>query len=457
MPGKKVSFLSGIVVCLGITQSFYNIRMKRIILGLWPALALLLFSGPVLAGPDSLLVDEVWAGHPVGFDIHTAEKHQYVCYYDKERNLVIAQRTLGSKAWKKKVLPTRIGWDSHNYVKMAIDKEGYIHVSGNMHNVPLIYFRSEKPHDISVFSALPMTGVNEEKVTYPIFFKDPAGDLYFQYRNGQSGQGSSYWKKYIAETKQWTDVFDQPLFDGEKEANSYMSSLVQGPDGYFYMIWMWRLTYIANTNHNLSCVRTKDFRTWENIRGEAVALPLKWSSSVTTVDPVGPWNGLINMHFFISWDMQKRPCISYHKYDGAGHSQVFVARWENDRWKSYQVSDWKDYKWNLDLGGSLTTGVRPSPLVTDRQGRLVMDYFHEQYGSGRWILDPEKLTVTGEEQIPKNTEPVRKVFGMELQPRTAGDNTGKFRLKWQTLPANRDRPRELPGPVVSPLFLFENE
>lgn len=415
--------------------------------------SLLLLFQTLSAAPDSLLVDQVWAGHPVGFDIYTEGPYQYVCYYDKERNMVIAQRELNSRTWKKKVLPSKTQWDSHNYVRVILDKQGYIHLSGNMHNVPLIYFKSEKPHDISAFTAGTMTGAREDRVTYPVFFKDPQGDLYFQYRNGKSGEGSTYWKKYLADQKKWTDVFDKPLFDGEDEANAYMSRLVQGPDGYFYMIWMWRLTYIANTNHNLSCVRTKDFKTWENIRGQPVELPLKWSSNRTTVDPVGPWNGLINMHFSISWDTRQRACVSYHKYDDSGHSQVFIARWEKDRWKSYQVSRWPGYTWNLDLGGSLTTGVRPSALTTDRRGRLQMDYFHEVYGSGRWTLDPERLTITSEEKIPGETTTVEKVFGLELQPRTAADNTGRFRLQWQTLPANRDRPRDLPEPVVRPLYV----
>ncbi len=444
-------------IAMSSQKSAYSdeMTMSKVYSKICSLCVLLLFFNVAGAAPDSLFVDDVWAGHPVGFDIYTSGSHQYVAYYDKDRNMAVAQRELKSKTWKKVILPSKIGWDSHNYVRLTMDKDGYLHVSGNMHNVPLIYFRSQKPHDITGFKPMGMTGVNEERVTYPVFFKDPAGDLYFQYRNGQSGQGSTYWKKYLADQKKWIDVFDKPLFDGENEANAYMSSLVQGPDGYFYMIWMWRLTYIANTNHNLSCVRTKDFSTWENIKGEKVSLPLKWSSNATTVDPVGPWNGLINMHFFISWDTRQRPCITYHKYDPKGLSQVFVSRWEGDQWKAYQVSSWESYKWNLDLGGSLPTGVRPSPLTVDQNGKLRIDYFHEQFGSGSWQLDPEKLTVVLHEPAPDIKAEPKKIHGLEMQSRSMKDNTGKFRLEWETLPANRDRPRELPADVVTPLYLHK--
>src|SRR5690606_41323553 len=44
---------------------------------------------------------------------------------------------------------TVLNWDSHNYVTLAVDKAGFIHLAGNMHVHPITYFRSTKPHDIS--------------------------------------------------------------------------------------------------------------------------------------------------------------------------------------------------------------------------------------------------------------------------------------------------------------------
>jgi len=409
-------------------------------------------------------VAKVWSGHPVGFDILTTSQFQYVCYYDADRNMVIAQRPLHSTDWKTTKLPSMLGWDSHNYVRMAIDKNGFIHVSGNMHNVPLIYFRSKEPENIDEFEKLSMTGKNEERATYPVFFKDQKGDLYFQYRNGGSGQGITYWNKYDAENKQWTGLFDTPLFDGEEESNAYMTDPKLGPDGYFYIVWMWRLTPTANTNHNLSCVRSKDLMHWENLKGDAVSLPIKWRDNVPVVDPVGPWNGLINMSFRVSWNKQNVPYISYHKFDNNGVSQVFLARFEKDsqtkgNWKIYQVSNWKDFTWQLNLGGSLKNSVGITSVEAVGNNELSVGYTHEKYGSGTWLVDEvtmkikKQLPATKDAGYPAAMTSISVPTDMTVQRKV--DNTGRFIMQWQTLPTNQDKPRQPPFPQPSDLVVYE--
>ncbi|TDE14543.1 BNR repeat-containing protein [Dyadobacter psychrotolerans] len=402
-------------------------------------------------------VDKVWSGHPVGFDIITTEKFQYICYYDTARNMVIAQRPLTSKDWKKTILPTKVKWDSHNYIDMILDKNGFIHVSGNMHGVPLIYFRSEKPENIEMFEKLSMTGKNEERATYPVFFKDQKGELYFQYRNGGSGDGITYWNKYSAESKTWNGLFDTPFFDGEKESNAYMSNPQPGPDGYFYIIWMWRLSPIANTNHNLSCIRSKDLLSWENMKGDKIALPVKWSDNKAVVDPVAPWNGLINMSFQISWDKEKVPYISYHKFDKSGVSQVFISRWEKGLWQTYQISSWEDFTWDLNRGGSLSNSVAISGVIDGGNSTVTARFMHEKYGSGSWVLDKNSLKV--KETLPEKPAvapaiPI-PVLAKDMTLQRRMDNTGRFTMQWQTLPTFQDKPRPKPYPEPSDLVIYE--
>ncbi len=98
---------------------------------------------------EKLDVSKVVSEFPVGFCLLTTPERQYVAYYDADRNMVVASRKLDTTAWVYQVLPTKIVWDTHNYVTMVIDSVGQLHVSGNMHNVPLIYFRTEKPGDIT--------------------------------------------------------------------------------------------------------------------------------------------------------------------------------------------------------------------------------------------------------------------------------------------------------------------
>src|SRR5213078_2177994 len=128
------------------------------------------------------------SGHPVAFSLITRGDQQLAAFFDANRMMAVAQRTLGSATWTTATLPTMLGWDSHNYVTMAVDADGFIHVSGNMHNVPLIYFRSTRAMDVtSLQRVTSMVGTNESSCTYPQFFQGPSGGLVFAYRDGGSG------------------------------------------------------------------------------------------------------------------------------------------------------------------------------------------------------------------------------------------------------------------------------
>jgi hypothetical protein len=412
---------------------------------------------------ESIPVDQVWSGHPVGFDILTTDRYQYLAYYDADRIMVIAQRPLDSREWKKTKLPSILGWDSHNYIELGQDKEGYLHVSGNMHVVPLVYFRSEKPENIDHFESLSMTGNNENRVTYPVFFKDKDGELYFQYRNGGSGNGITYWNRYDTQSKTWTGLFDTPVFDGEDEANAYMTQPKLGTDGYFYIVWMWRLTPTANTNHNLSCIRSLDLIHWEAMSGEPMTLPIRWRNTKAVVDPVAPWNGLINMSFQISWDTDKTPYITYHKFDNRGISQVFTSRWEKTAsqpgaWQTYQLSQWKEFTWDLNRSGSLSSSVSVSAITPDGKGNLTARFGHEKYGAGSWVLDRKSLKIkqtipaTAQDDAP-DLPPL--VLQPDMQLRTKMDNTGHYLLRWQALPANQDKARTDSEPTPVELVLYK--
>jgi hypothetical protein len=105
-------------------------------------------------------IDSVWAGHPVGFCLYTHGNRQYIAYYNANRNLVVGQKNLDDENFELYIMPptrretaggtsTVLGWDSHNYVTIGIDKDGFIHLSGNMHVHPITYFKSKHANDIS--------------------------------------------------------------------------------------------------------------------------------------------------------------------------------------------------------------------------------------------------------------------------------------------------------------------
>ena len=158
---------------------------------------------------EQLDVAPAWAGHPVTFALITTQTQQFVAYYDAERRMTVASRMLDEARWQYSPLDSRVGWDSHNYLAMAIDGEGGIHVAGNMHSSPLVYFRSAAPLDGSRFEPLHrMIGRDETSATYPQFFIGPTGELVFAYRDGGSGNGNHIFNAYDPGSRSWRRLFE---------------------------------------------------------------------------------------------------------------------------------------------------------------------------------------------------------------------------------------------------------
>ena len=156
---------------------------------------------------DTLEIDKVPSWFPVGFCLLTQGEDQYAAYYNQEHDMTVAHRRIKDSQWQKVTLPSQVAWDSHNYITMATDTAGNIHLSGNMHCVPLIYFRTGKPGDITTFKQQIMTGQEEQRCTYPRFLETRDGTLLFMYRSGGSGNGRRFYNRYDVETKTWSRLF----------------------------------------------------------------------------------------------------------------------------------------------------------------------------------------------------------------------------------------------------------
>ena len=412
---------------------------------------------------DSLDVASVWSGHPVGFALLTQPPRQYIAFYDAERRMTVAVRTLDTANWQFVRLPETIGWDSHNYVTMTIDDDGYIHLSGNMHCIPLIYFRTTRPHDISRFQRIPsMVGSNEQKCTYPRFLRGADGELIFTYRDGSSGNGDQIHNIYDLESQTWRRFLDQPLTSGEGLRNAYAHGPKRGPDGFFHLCWVWRDTPDCSTNHDLSYARSRDLAHWETSAGNPLDLPIKLATG-EIVDPVPVGGGIINGNTILGFDSQKRVIISYHKFDEQGNTQLYNARREEDGWKIYQTSQW-DYRWEFKGGGAIPFEIRLGGVRVESDGRLSQWYSHPKHGSGQWLLDEETLKPIG--KLPRRSSYPPSLSRVEsqfpgIQVRWGGDS-GKsgekgvrYVLRWETLPAHRDRPREGDPPPPNMLRLYK--
>jgi hypothetical protein len=415
---------------------------------------------------DSLDIAPVWAGHPVGFALLTHAPFQFVAFYDDKRQLTVAQRKLDERQWAFSKLPVTTGWDSHNYITMVVDDDGFLHLSGDMHVVPLKYFRTTKPLDASTFKRIEkMVGSEEQRTTYPKFLRGPKNELLFTYRDGSSGNGNQIFNIYDLKTKTWQRLLDKPLTDGQGERNAYFEGPIKGPDGYFHLAWVWRESPDAATNHDLSYARSKDLLRWEKGNGQPLVLPIRLQDC-DIVDAVPVGGGMINGNSKIGFDDKGRVTISYHKHDAQGHTQPWTARLENGEWKLYQTTDWP-WRWEFGGGGTLNFGIGLGPVVHEVDGRLTQSFRHVQFGSGIWLLDPQTLRAQGKIQRQNTPPELGKIEGTfeGLKVKTAGDagvsdKPGiRYILRWETLESNRDRPREgtLPAPSMLRLYAIKTE
>ncbi len=417
-----------------------------------------------LASPIDIA--EVWSAHPVGFSLLTHGNTQYVAFYDKDRRMTVAWRSLDKPSFQLYRLPdpgkvtpgqwspTQLVWDSHNYVTLAVDSDGHLHLAGNMHCHPLVYFRTTRAGDPTSLTWIgKMIGDHEDRCTYPRFLHGPSDELIFAYRHGRSGNGVDYYNRYDTTTQTWRRLVDTPLLDGQNKCNAYSVGPIKGPDGYFHLCWVWRNTPDCSSNHDLCYARSRDLVHWETSNGNPLTLPIT-PATAEIVDPVPIKGGIINGNTKIGFDSQGRVLLSYHKYDANGKTQLYNARRETDGWKIVQASQW-DWRWEFSGGGSIVFGIGLSP-VSPSDGKLVQTWSHREYGSGGWILDETTLKPTGPYRAPsRSLGPIQTKFpGMKA--RTAEDlgQPGRYFLRWETLDANRDRPRlgELPPPSMLQLY-----
>lgn len=332
---------------------------------------------------------------------------QYCAYYDPYGAIVLAKR-VNEKEWQYQWTDFKGNFsDAHNVVSLAVDGAGYLHMAWSQHSGALMYAKSTDPGELTM-SEMQMVGTLEDRVTYPEFYVQPSGDMFFLYRNGSSGNGNIVLNRYSVSSGSWQRVQDN-LISGEGKISPYWQACVDSA-GRLHISWVWRETGNVQTNYNMSYTVSADDSgsTFVNSFGEPEILPITESTSEVICE-IPKNSSLINQTSMTTDDEGKPYIISYWRVNGV--VQYNIIRYTGSQWIIYNT-DIRNT--NFDLSGVGTRQLpcaRPQILVNgtgDNTGIYVL--FRDDERGGKASV--AKLTVNDSEII---TEKMIDITGETLE------------------------------------------
>jgi hypothetical protein len=326
-----------------------------------------------LNGQSYSVIGKAWAKTSVNTAIFrknslvTHDSLQYAAFYDTNGRVVLAKRTIGSDEWSiKKTACKGNVKDAHNIISIMVDGNGYLHMAWGHHNNPLNYCRSVAPGSLELTDRMAMVGNEEEKVTYPEFYKMPDGDLLFLYRSGISGMGNLVINAYDVKGQTWRRLQDI-LIDGEGQRNAYWQAFVDFR-GHIHISWTWRETSAVETNHDLCYAVSKDGgASWQKSNGMPYELPITLSSS-EVVCTIPQNSGLINQTSMCVGP-EGNPYVVSYWFKGLDAVPQYRLVYKTDNsWHTVQVSDRKT-TFALTGGGTKKTPISRPQVIAWGEGK----------------------------------------------------------------------------------------
>ena len=292
--------------------------------------------------------------------------------------------------------------DGHHSSSLAVDSNGYIHLSFNNHASPHNYRKSTLPIDtfVGVFGAVQymVSAVFEDQLTYPMFITDPAGALYFLYRRGISGLGDTYFLAYNAATGLWSpapggDANGKILAGVAVDQSPYPFRFPTfdptfGSGGFMYLAWHWRTSDTGgvesngDTNHDVSCMRWNG-TTWTRVDGTAQTIPATPTNS-PIIDPVSINSGMVSFSALLT-DLNNRPRLFYWINDSNDVAQIYMTAWSGTAWVKTAISGFSGYSSTGDF--QQRTISSPLAFVDGDTGEIYVFYKHtEDWNPGVMVL-----------------------------------------------------------------------
>jgi hypothetical protein len=247
--------------------------------------------------------------------------------------------------------------------------------------------------------------VNEQEVTYPLFFNDPAGTLYFMFRDGVSGNGNSYFYIYDEGATTWSAAAgtgsNGKLLDGKNSSgleSPYWWNPVFDDDfglgGYMHLFYSWRSDGSSGQyNHDIGYVRWDgtDFTT----EADSSATTPITTANDNVVQSIAVNSGLQNTGRMDA-DGNGRPHLAYLRSDGNGWAQLWHLWFNGASWVELQISDSAGATPYFPIYMS-----RPC-IAIDRSANVAYIIYRDGYKAGRFIAyvsDPDDFATWTEVEL----------------------------------------------------------
>ncbi|KAF5047861.1 BNR repeat-containing family member [anaerobic digester metagenome] len=325
-----------------------------------------------------------WAGNTINtviFRHHgllTHDRTQYSAFYVDTHTLRVVKRDLSTESLKIQDIHGEYNLlDAHNSISLGLDRLGHLHISYGHHASQLRYRRSIKPGDISTWSnELPMTGVYEEKVTYPTFILPRHNfPLTLLYRDGVADRGTARIKTYDESTQAWADHPRAILSGSEQKpwtSNAYWNHPAVGSDGSLHLSFVWRThtlgeeQRINNINIGYACSFDNGL-TWQTSQKRPYKLPIT-QVNAETIHPISPGSNLINQTS-MALDSLNLPHIVFYSDDAYRVPQYQHLWFDGKVWRHQFVSE-RTQPFSLQGGGTLKIPISRPEIVIDFQDNI---------------------------------------------------------------------------------------
>lgn len=309
--------------------------------------------GPSVAQLAMFELGDAWAGNTINtvifrhHGILSCQGKQTTAFYVDVQTLRIVQRDLATDDITAYDLSGNYNlFDAHNTISIGVDRANHLHICYDHHATQLRYRRSTRPNDILEWTEeLPMTGVAEEKVTYPTFIQPRENfPLTLLYRDGGHDKGTARLKTFDELSGRWSD-HSIPILSGSESkpwtSNAYWNHPAIGSDGSFHLSFVWRThtlgeeERINNINIGYACSHDNG-KSWVTSKGRSYQLPIT-QVNAETVFPVSPGSNLINQ-CGMALDSSNNPHIVFYADDTNGIPQYQHLRYDGKIWHHRVIS-----------------------------------------------------------------------------------------------------------------------